>query len=126
MPLMSRITTIPDPVVLDTLGFICNDFVVDCFLSGTGYQTVPKDERDLPSLAIDTPEMIRIALPMILPQLYHNCAIFAIGFSKKYQISGRCTFGVVFLRPTRDFALARRLPSAMAFSDFAHSFGPCM
>jgi hypothetical protein len=63
---------------------------------------------------------------MILPKLYHNCAIIAIGFSKKYQISGRCDLGVFFLRATRDFALALRRPSAMAFSDFAHSLGPCI
>ena len=45
---------------LDTLGFIGNTFVIDCFLSGTGYQTITKDENDLPSLAIDTPEFLRI------------------------------------------------------------------
>ncbi|MBQ7718974.1 MAG: hypothetical protein IJT56_00185, partial [Clostridia bacterium] len=28
--------------------------------SGTGYQTITKDENDLPSLAIDTPEFLRI------------------------------------------------------------------
>ena len=77
-------------------------------------------------LPLASPEMIRIASPMILPKLYHNCAIIAIGFSKKYQISGRWDRGVDFLRATRDFALALRRPSAMAFSDFAHSFGPCM
>ena len=57
---------------LDTLGFICNDFVVDCFLSGTGYQTVPKDERDLPSLAIDTREMIRISEAIIKLCSFNN------------------------------------------------------
>ena len=45
---------------LDMLGFIGNTFVIDCFLSGTGYQTIPKDDNDMPSLAIDTPEMVQI------------------------------------------------------------------
>jgi len=41
---------------LDMHGFIGNTFVIDCFLSGTGYQTITKDEDDLPILNIQTEE----------------------------------------------------------------------
>ncbi len=41
---------------LDMHGFIGNTFVIDCFLSGTGYQTITKDADDLPVLNIQTEE----------------------------------------------------------------------
>lgn len=44
----------------DMHGFIGNTFVIDCFLSGTGYQTVTKDENDLPRLNIQTEEYYNI------------------------------------------------------------------
>ena len=44
----------------DRLGFIGNDFVIDCFLSGTGYQTITKDEDDMPVLHIQTEEYYNI------------------------------------------------------------------
>ena len=45
---------------LDAHGFIGNTFVIDCFLSGTGYQTITKDEDDLPVLNIQTEEYYNI------------------------------------------------------------------
>ena len=45
---------------LDMHGFIGNTFVIDCFLSGTGYQTITKDADDLPILNIQTEEYYRI------------------------------------------------------------------
>lgn len=44
----------------DMHGFIGNNFVIDCFLSGTGYQTVTKDENDLPKLNIQTEKYYNI------------------------------------------------------------------
>jgi len=38
----------------DNLGFIGNTFVIDCLLSGTGYQTIIKDSDDLPVINIQT------------------------------------------------------------------------
>ncbi|NLB16305.1 MAG: ABC transporter substrate-binding protein [Clostridiales bacterium] len=57
---------------LDTLGFIGNTFVIDCFLSGTGYQTIPKDENDLPYLAIDNPEYINVVDSIVTLCKYDN------------------------------------------------------
>lgn len=45
---------------LDNLGFIGNTFVIDCFLSGTGYQTITKDENDMPKLNIASEEYYHI------------------------------------------------------------------
>lgn len=45
---------------LDMHGFIGNTFVIDCFLSGTGYQTITKDADDLPVLNIQTEEYYNI------------------------------------------------------------------
>ena len=45
---------------LDMHGFIGNTFVIDCFLSGTGYQTITKDGDDLPILNIQTEEYYNI------------------------------------------------------------------
>lgn len=45
---------------LDQHGFIGNTFVIDCFLSGTGYQTITKDENDLPVLNLQTEEYYNI------------------------------------------------------------------
>ncbi len=44
----------------DRHGFIGNTFVIDCFLSGTGYQTITKDENDMPILNIQTEEYYNI------------------------------------------------------------------
>ncbi len=44
----------------DRHGFIGNTFVIDCFLSGTGYQTITKDENDMPILHIQTEEYYNI------------------------------------------------------------------
>ena len=38
----------------DRLGFVGNTFVIDCFLSGTGYQTITKDADDMPVLNIQS------------------------------------------------------------------------
>ena len=45
---------------LDMHGFIGNTFVIDCFLSGTGYQTIIKDEDDLPILNLQTEKYYNI------------------------------------------------------------------
>ncbi|MBQ7299289.1 MAG: extracellular solute-binding protein [Clostridia bacterium] len=45
---------------LDMHGFIGNTFVIDCFLSGTGYQTITKDADDLPILNIQSEEYYNI------------------------------------------------------------------
>ncbi len=45
---------------LDQHGFIGNTFVIDCFLSGTGYQTITKDENDLPVLNLKTEQYYNI------------------------------------------------------------------
>lgn len=44
----------------DMHGFIGNTFVIDCFLSGTGYQTISKDADDLPILNIQSEEYYNI------------------------------------------------------------------
>ncbi len=36
----------------DRLGMIANTFCIDCFISGTGYQMIVKDDKDLPKLNI--------------------------------------------------------------------------
>ena len=41
----------------DRLGMIANNFCVDCFISGTGYQLITKDENDLPVLNTETEEI---------------------------------------------------------------------
>jgi len=41
----------------DRLGLIANNFCVDCFISGTGYQLITKDENDLPLLNTQTEEI---------------------------------------------------------------------
>ena len=49
----------------DMLGFIGNTFVIDCFLSGTGYQTIAKDADDLPVLNMQTEEYYNIIEQMM-------------------------------------------------------------
>ncbi len=44
----------------DTLGMIANNFCIDCFISGTGYQLIAKDEDDLPVITVFTEEMADI------------------------------------------------------------------
>lgn len=44
----------------DTLGFISNTFCVDCLLSATGYQTIRKDEDDIPVLNMQTEQYYNI------------------------------------------------------------------
>lgn len=44
----------------DRLGLISNNFCVDCFISGTGYQMIGKDENDLPVLQMHTEEFADI------------------------------------------------------------------
>ena len=50
---------------LDRHGFIGNTFVIDCFLSGTGYQTVTKDADDMPVLHVQTEEYYNIVSAII-------------------------------------------------------------
>lgn len=49
----------------DRLGFIGNTFVIDCFLSGTGYQTITKDADDMPVLHVQTEEYFNIVSSII-------------------------------------------------------------
>ena len=44
----------------DRLGLIANNFCVDCFISGTGYPLITKDEADLPVINVYTEEMADI------------------------------------------------------------------
>ncbi|MBQ3179115.1 MAG: hypothetical protein IJB52_14950 [Clostridia bacterium] len=44
----------------DTLGLIANNFCVDCFISGTGFRMIDKDEEDLPVLMMYTEEFANI------------------------------------------------------------------
>ncbi len=44
----------------DRLGLIANNFCVDCFISGTGYQMIGKDENDLPVLQMYSEEFADI------------------------------------------------------------------
>ncbi len=45
---------------LDMHGFIANTFTIDCFLSGTGFQTITKDENDLPVMNVQTEDYVNI------------------------------------------------------------------
>ena len=44
----------------DALGLIANNFCIDCFISGTGYQLITKDENDMPTLNVFTEQMADI------------------------------------------------------------------
>ncbi len=44
----------------DALGLIANNFCIDCFISGTGYQLITKDEADMPVLNVSTEQMMNI------------------------------------------------------------------
>ena len=44
----------------DCLGLIANNFCVDCFISGTGYQLITKDDADMPVLNVYTEQMANI------------------------------------------------------------------
>ncbi len=44
----------------DTLGLISNNFCVDCFISGTGYRMIDKDEYDLPVMNMYTEQFANI------------------------------------------------------------------
>lgn len=44
----------------DALGLIANNFCIDCFISGTGYQLITKDENDMPVLGVYTEQMADI------------------------------------------------------------------
>lgn len=44
----------------DRLGYIANNFCVDCFISGTGYRMITKDADDLPVLNIETEQFYNI------------------------------------------------------------------
>ena len=43
---------------IDALGLIANNFCIDCFISGTGYQLITKDDADMPVLNISTEQMM--------------------------------------------------------------------
>ena len=44
----------------DCLGLIANNFCVDCFISGTGYHLISKDEEDMPVINVFVEEMADI------------------------------------------------------------------
>lgn len=44
----------------DTLGLISNNFCVDCFISGTGYRMIDKDENDMPVMNMYTEQFANI------------------------------------------------------------------
>jgi hypothetical protein len=44
----------------DRLGYIANNFCVDCFISGTGYRMITKDADDLPVLNVETEKFYNI------------------------------------------------------------------
>ncbi len=44
----------------DRLGLIANTFSIDCFISGSGYQMLTKDDEDLPAISINTEKFISI------------------------------------------------------------------
>lgn len=44
----------------DRLGMIANNFCVDCFISGTGYMMLTKDENDLPQISYNNEEFYNI------------------------------------------------------------------
>lgn len=44
----------------DRLGYIANNFCVDCFISGTGYRMITKDADDLPVLNIENEKFYNI------------------------------------------------------------------
>ena len=44
----------------DRLGYIANNFCVDCFISGTGYRMIPKNADDLPVLNVEDEKFYNI------------------------------------------------------------------
>ena len=44
----------------DRLGYIANNFCVDCFISGTGYRMISKNEEDLPVLNVENEKFYNI------------------------------------------------------------------
>ena len=44
----------------DRLGYIANNFCVDCFISGTGYRMIPKNADDMPELNVENEKFYNI------------------------------------------------------------------
>lgn len=44
----------------DRLGYIANNFCVDCFISGTGYRMITKDAEDMPELNVENEKFYNI------------------------------------------------------------------